>query len=453
MSRWGSRLGGAVLVFLILATLQLPLAPTAAAPASIPVSYTYSPECLGCQHSWPVLKKALDEAPVPVQLSRHDITTREGAQYASQHGIASVPAVEVGNGPPLLLESYHNTEEFGQALKAALAGAAMPAPVDVSRNASRGAGGLVTVNTYVTCRAADPVNVSVAGGLPEGAALVSGEQRWSGVLQPGETASISYSAHLPRNTKALPPPAVSYTDARGWHAVQAPELLVHPGDMTGVGAFTAGLIAGFNPCVLAIMAFIAGTTLAAAAGRGAILARIVAFCGGLMAVYLLIGIGLLELVRSAPALADSLKAGIILLVAGLALWSFYDAYLAARGAESHSLQPILRRLKPVYQKYSLPASFLIGAAFGLVKMPCVGGMYIAILGSLLDAGTALEGFLCLVAYNLGIIVPVLALGVLITIGLSPAAVNAFRLRHRVGMKAFTGLLLAGMAAGMALGAI
>jgi cytochrome c biogenesis protein CcdA len=53
-------------------------------------------------------------------------------------------------------------------------------------------------------------------------------------------------------------------------------------------AFVAGLIAGINPCLLAVMAFIAGTTLSAAGRRLDILTRIAAFCGGLLTVYLLI---------------------------------------------------------------------------------------------------------------------------------------------------------------------
>ena len=49
--------------------------------------------------------------------------------------------------------------------------------------------------------------------------------------------------------------------------------------------------------------------------------------------------------------------------------------------------------------------------------------------------------------------PVLALGGLLTYGLSPAPLNPFRHRHRVELKVFNGLLLAAMAAGFALGVI
>ena len=66
--------------------------------------------------------------------------------------------------------------------------------------------------------------------------------------------------------------------------------------------------------------------------------------------------------------------------------------------------------------FGLAASFLLGGAFGLIKMPCVGGMYIAILGAIFDSGDPGSGIACLASYNLGIVLPVLALGLLLTHG-------------------------------------
>jgi cytochrome c biogenesis protein CcdA len=218
-------------------------------------------------------------------------------------------------------------------------------------------------------------------------------------------------------------------------------------------AFFAGLIAGFNPCLLAVMAFIASTTLAAAGSGTSLIARVFSFCGGLLTVYLLIGIGLMELMRLVPALDLVLKGIIIVTLALMAAWSLYDAWRTKKGVESQAFRTVLGRFRQSYERFALPASFAIGAAFGLVKMPCVGGLYIAILGTILQSERFAEGIMYLIIYNLGVIVPVLLLGGLLAYGLSPAALNAFRLRHRVKLKAFTGLLLAGMAAAFALGII
>lgn len=49
--------------------------------------------------------------------------------------------------------------------------------------------------------------------------------------------------------------------------------------------------------------------------------------------------------------------------------------------------------------------------------------------------------------------PVLALGAFLALGLSLARVEEFRERHRMALKAMTGLLLAAMAIGLMLNAL
>ncbi|OPY29157.1 MAG: Cytochrome C biogenesis protein transmembrane region [Methanocella sp. PtaU1.Bin125] len=360
---------GLLLAFLTLAVVLQP--PVAGAPASddrLQITYVFSQQCLSCKQAWPAIERAIDGAGHEVSLSRLEIATREGAEYARAAGISSVPAVVVNCGPPVRLEDYDSVESFERALRERIA-----------------------------CEAGNgPCN---------------------------GTARHQCTAE---NIK--------------------PELSVP-------AVFAAGLIAGINPCLLAVMVFIAGTTLSTTGRRTDIIARILSFCAGLMAVYLLIGVGLMELIARVPGLESGLKATVIGILIVLAGWSFIDAYQVKKGVESRSFRAILERSRGFYHRYGLPASFLIGMAFGLVKMPCVGGLYIAILGTILQAGQTGEGILYLVVYNLGVIAPVLALGALLTLGMSPGTVNRFRHRYRVELKAFNGVLLAAMAAGFATGLI
>jgi cytochrome c biogenesis protein CcdA len=348
--------------------LQTPAVYAAVAEDRLQVTYVYSHQCLSCQQAWPAIKQAIDDSGLAVNLSRLEIASREGAEYARTKGISSVPAVVVNCGPPLGLEDYDGVESFDRALRERIA-----------------------------CEAG--------------------------------TGSCNGAAR---------------------HHCTADKKIA---TLSAPTAFVAGLVAGINPCLLAVMAFIAGTTLSTAGHRTGIIARILSFCGGLMAVYLLIGIGLMELIGRVPGLETGLKAAIVSILIVLALWSFVDAYRVKKGVESRSFRAVLERFRSSYRRFGVPASFVIGAAFGLVKMPCVGGLYIAILGTILQAGQIAEGILYLVAYNLGVITPVLALGLLLTLGLSPGTVNRFRHRYRVELKAFNGVLLAAMAAGFALGVI
>lgn len=353
-----------MLAALAIALVLLPAAAnTGQTPEPMQVAFVYSQQCLSCTHVRPTIEKAIAEAPAPMKVSRYDINTIEGAEYARAHGIVSIPAVVINCGPPLLLEDYNSVESYDMALRKGMAG-------DGPRN----------------------------GTAPQ-------------------------SCTIQKKLTELSLPA----------------------------AFFAGLIAGFNPCLLAVMAFIASTTLAAAGSGTRIIARVFSFCGGLLTVYLLIGIGLMELMRLVPALDLVLKGIIVITLVMMAAWSCYDAWRVKKGVESQSFKAVLGRFRQSYERYALAASFAIGAAFGLVKMPCVGGLYIAILGTILQSERFAEGIVYLIIYNIGVILPVLALGGLLAYGLSPASLNAFRLRHRVKLKLFTGLLLAAMATGFMLG--
>ncbi len=98
-----------MLLLTYLAIAFVALAPVAhAAPATEPlqITYVYSQQCLSCEHARPAIEKAIAEAPARTEVSRLDINSREGAEYARAHGIVSIPAVVINCGPPLLFEDY-----------------------------------------------------------------------------------------------------------------------------------------------------------------------------------------------------------------------------------------------------------------------------------------------------------------------------------------------------------
>jgi len=93
----------------------------------------------------------------------------------------------------------------------------------------------------------------------------------------------------------------------------------------------------------------------------------------------------------------------------------------------------------------LSSYFLLGALFSLVRAPCVGGIYIAIIGIISSQGYASSGLFYLVIYNIGIALPVLVIGGIIALGMSPEQVDQFRNKHRVAIRLITGFTLIAMA--------
>jgi cytochrome c-type biogenesis protein len=204
--------------------------------------------------------------------------------------------------------------------------------------------------------------------------------------------------------------------------------------------FFFGLLAGFNPCLLGILIFLAASVISGSGRRSEMLILVLSFSLGIFVTYLLFGLGMqriLQVDAVAPAFRYILT--IFLVVIGLA--NLEDARRLSHGGES-----IFRTdwaLKYVYAGVSrrkISSYFLIGSLFSLVKAPCVGAVYLAIL-DVLSARSYLEGSIYLIFYNLGIVLPILILGGFIALGTSPEQVDKFRKDYRAGIRLITGLTL------------
>jgi cytochrome c biogenesis protein CcdA len=99
----------------------------------------------------------------------------------------------------------------------------------------------------------------------------------------------------------------------------------------------------------------------------------------------------------------------------------------------------------VISSRKLTAYFLLGALFSLVRAPCAGGMCVAIIGAISGQGSASSGLLYLMIYNMGIGLPLLILGGIIALGMSPEQLDQFRQRHRVAIRLLTGIPLIALA--------
>lgn len=205
--------------------------------------------------------------------------------------------------------------------------------------------------------------------------------------------------------------------------------------------FAAGLLAGFNPCILAILAFLASSMLAGTGHRRDILAMVVAFSLGMFVVYIIVGVGLFSILqgKSTAAMFRLVLAAILLV---LGLMQLEDARrLQSGGTSLFRTDWTKKYVHGVIASRKLSSYFLLGALFSLVRAPCVGGMYVAIIGIISSQGYASSGLIYLLIYNLGIALPVLILGGIIALGMSPEQMDQFRQKHRVAIRLITGLTL------------
>lgn len=205
--------------------------------------------------------------------------------------------------------------------------------------------------------------------------------------------------------------------------------------------FAAGLLAGLNPCLLAIMAFLASSMLASTDRRRDILLMVAFFSLGTFVIYIVFGIGLFGVLqeKSTAAVFRLILAAVLLV---LGLMQLEDARRLQRGGSSIFRMDLTKKyVHSVIASRKLSYYFLLGALFSMVRAPCVGGIYIAIIGVISSQGYTSSGPIYLLIYNLGIALPVLILGGIIALGMSPEQVDKFREEHRVAIRLITGFTL------------
>jgi cytochrome c biogenesis protein CcdA/thiol-disulfide isomerase/thioredoxin len=212
-----------------------------------------------------------------------------------------------------------------------------------------------------------------------------------------------------------------------------------------LSVFTVGFLAGFNPCLLAILAFIASVTLANTGKRRNVIMIVIMFTLGIFVTYLVVGVGLLEIIGKSASFHGTINNILIALIGLLGAWNLYDAYYLTKNTESsfHTPKAFIRLTESVTKKVSLPAAFLIGSLFSLIKAPCVGAVYLVILDTVKKDPSA--GLPYLASYNLGVVLPVLILGAAIALGMNPKRVEEFRKEKRVTLRIITGIMLVAIA--------
>lgn len=209
----------------------------------------------------------------------------------------------------------------------------------------------------------------------------------------------------------------------------------------------AGLLAGFNPCLLAVMAFLASVTLSSGGNKKEMLKISAGFSAGIFVTYMLAGLSILGTLRFLPESQGSLTSFLVGITFFLGLWHIYDAYLLKIRLKSSFKTPsVLKKfMSEMNGKNLLSLSFVAGAIFSLVKAPCVGAVYISILNLLVTKTSVFEGAGYLALYNFGLVLPVVLLGALLAFGLDPETVTKFRKKKRAEIRLVTGLTLIALA--------
>lgn len=209
----------------------------------------------------------------------------------------------------------------------------------------------------------------------------------------------------------------------------------------------AAVADSLNPCAFSVLFLTVAFLFSLGKDRRFILKAGALYIAGIALVYILIGVGLLQVLSlfSVPNVLMRFGAGLLvaygLLSIAKEIFPSFPVQLKMPES-SHSL------IAQTVHKASLPASFVLGLMVGLFEFPCTGGPYLFVLSLLHDQATFWSGFGYLVLYNALFVLP---LAVILALSSSRAVLERVeRLRRLKTRKARIALDVALIALGVVL---
>ncbi len=166
----------------------------------------------------------------------------------------------------------------------------------------------------------------------------------------------------------------------------------------------AALIDSINPCAFSILILTIAFLFSLGKLRSSILEIGSAYILGIFLVYMLIGLGILQVLHIFDTPHFMAKVGASLLIV-LGLINIINEFFPAFPIKLKIPQAAHHKIATLMEKGSLPSAFLLGGLVGVCEFPCTGGPYLMVLGLLHDQTTYAVGLGYLVLYNLIFILP------------------------------------------------
>jgi cytochrome c biogenesis protein CcdA len=238
--------------------------------------------------------------------------------------------------------------------------------------------------------------------------------------------------------------------AAGARGLLRSELAVLP-------VLAAGLLDGINPCAFTTLVFLLSALAVAGRTRREILSVGLCFSLAVFITYLGIGLGLFQAVRLAagfPIVAAALRWVLVAGLAVLAGLSVYDFTLIRSGRGKDMLlqlpksfkERIHRDIRVRVRASALAASSLVlGFLVAVFELACTGQVYLPTLVYLYRVRPNTGGLAYLLLYNLGFVLPLLAVFALAYWGVASKRLAAWVQRSLGAVKIALAVLFAGLA--------
>jgi hypothetical protein len=221
----------------------------------------------------------------------------------------------------------------------------------------------------------------------------------------------------------------------------------------------AGLTDGINPCAIASLVFLMSVLrLSKNAGRGLLVVGC-AYCAASFLTYIAIGFGLLRalhLLDGFEAAQKGIEILMLVLLAGLALLSFRDAYRFKVGGRADDIalqlpkgvKALAHRVmrEGIRARSLILGGILIGAAVTGLETVCTGQVLVPTLVVVIrEAEKSLRELLYLLLYNLMFVLPLIVVFLLTYFGLTTESLLTWSKKNVVFSKVLLGCFFIAMA--------
>jgi cytochrome c biogenesis protein CcdA len=231
-----------------------------------------------------------------------------------------------------------------------------------------------------------------------------------------------------------------------------------PAELAALPVLAAGLLDGVNPCAFTTLVFLLSALAVAGRSRREILSVGLCFAAAVFATYLGIGLGLLQAVRLAsgfPLVAAGLRWALVAALIALAGLSIYDYALVRAGRSKEMLLQLPRAFKErihrdirsrVRATALVASSLVLGFLVALFELACTGQVYLPTLVYLYRVRPQAGSLAWLLLYNLGFILPLLAVFALAYWGVASKRLASWVQRSLGAVKIALAVLFLGLAA-------
>ncbi|MBU1197460.1 hypothetical protein KJ765_03005 [Candidatus Micrarchaeota archaeon] len=167
-----------------------------------------------------------------------------------------------------------------------------------------------------------------------------------------------------------------------------------------------GFLDGIHPCGFAVLLFFIAFLFSIKRTRSQILSMGWAYIAGVFLAYSLIGLGILQVFTFFSGHFMAQVGATLLIILGLLN---ILSVVANRYGMNWKLPGLAfsENVESTIRKATVPAALIAGFLVGLCAFPCVGGLYVAVLGLVSAHATFGEGLFYLFLYNVMFVMPLI----------------------------------------------